>query len=321
MPVHPDLSAFLELAEFGRLTGKSQPMHTLPVAQARADFERSSQILDPNPPGAVEVQALQLATRDGDVLEARLYRLASTADQVLPTILYFHGGGYVVGSLDSHDSVCRRLALSGEFAVLAPAYRLAPEFPFPTAVHDALDSVAALKEQAELLHLDPQRLVVAGDSAGATLAAVLAITAANHPADIALKPQAQLLFYPVTDMSVQRASHRTYAEGYLLETETLEWFYQHYAGSAVERQDWRASPLLSGQTAVQAPAYISLAEYDPLFDEGMAYAEALKLSGTPVLLTVEHGLSHDFLRMSGIVESVDDIYRRALQWLVANARR
>lgn len=318
MSVHPDLSAFLELAEFGRLTGKSQPLHALPLAQGRGDFERTSQILDPNPPGDITVRTVQLPTRDGSVLEGRLYRLAAGADQVLPTILYFHGGGYVVGSLDSHDSVCRRLALSGEFAVLAPAYRLAPEYPFPTAVHDALDSVSALKAQAEQLHLDPQRLVVAGDSAGATLAAVLAITAANHPADIALKPVAQLLFYPVTDMTTERTSHRTYAEGYLLESETLEWFYQHYANAAA-RQDWRASPLLAPLAAAQAPAYISLAQYDPLFDEGMAYAEALASGETVVALGVERGLSHDFLRMGGIVASVDDIYRRALQWAVNTA--
>ncbi|AUG07232.1 alpha/beta hydrolase [Pseudomonas sp. S09G 359] len=319
MSVHPDLSAFLELAEFGRLTGKSQPLHALPLAQGRSDFERTSQILDPNPPGDIEVRPVQLPTRDGAMLQGRLYRLASTAAQVLPTILYFHGGGYVVGSLDSHDSVCRRLALSGEFAVLAPAYRLAPEYPFPTAVHDALDSVSALQAQAEHLHLDPHRLVVAGDSAGATLAAVLAITAANHPADIALTPVAQLLFYPVTDMTTERASHRTYAEGYLLESETLEWFYQHY-GDTAARQDWRASPLQASLVEAQAPAYVSLAEYDPLFDEGVAYAEALAQGETPVTLTVERGLSHDFLRMGGIVASVDDIYRRALDWAVAAAR-
>ncbi|MCP3749058.1 alpha/beta hydrolase [Pseudomonas sp. SBB6] len=314
MSLHPDLSAFLELAEFGRLTGKSQPLHAVPLAKARADFEATSQILDPNPPGELQVSALQLPTRDGSEIAARLYRRSASAGKALPVMLYFHGGGYVVGSLDSHDSVCRRLALSGEFAVLAPAYRLAPEHRFPTAVEDAADSLAALVEQAGALHLDSSKVVLAGDSAGATLATVLAAMAASGALPAALRPVAQLLFYPVTDISQLRASHQRYAEGYLLESATLEWFYQHYARTPADRLDWRASPLL-GSAIAQVPAYVALAGYDPLHDEGLAYAQWLQAAGTEVTLSVEAGLSHDFLRMGGIVAQVEQVYAQASAWL------
>lgn len=314
MPLDPDLEGFLELAQLGRLTGKSQPMHDLSVAQARHEFEQSSQVLDPSPPAAITVNSVSIPTRDGATLKARLYR-AAQSDHALPVIVYFHGGGYVVGSLDSHDSICRRLAASGRHAVLAPAYRLAPEHPFPAAVHDALDSARWVYEQADELALDRAQISLAGDSAGATLATVVAITAEDPTSDWAFKPKAQLLFYPVTDTSTTRASHQRYAEGYLLESQTLEWFYQHYMPGAEQRADWRASPLRASNLVALAPAYISLAEYDPLYDEGLAYAELLRTSGTPVTLETRDGLTHDFLRMSGISGQVEGIYRDAEQWL------
>lgn len=314
MPLDPDLEGFLELAQLGRLTGKSQPMHQLSVAQARHDFEQSSQVLDPSPPAAVNVRTVSIPTRDGATLDARLYR-ATQNDQTLPVIVYFHGGGYVVGSLDSHDSICRRLAASGRHAVLAPAYRLAPEYPFPAAVHDALDSTRWVHEHATQLAIDREQISLAGDSAGATLATVVAITAEDPASDWAFRPKAQLLFYPVTDTSTTRASHQRYAEGYLLESQTLEWFYQHYMPRAEQRADWRASPLRASNLVALAPAYISLAQYDPLYDEGLAYAELLRANGTPVTLENLDGLTHDFLRMSGISGQVESVYRNAEQWL------
>lgn len=312
MSLDPDLEAFLELAEFGRLTGKSKPMHELSVAQARAEFEATSAVLDPSPPTGVEVQALQVTARDGHRLDARLYRHPQLAERA-PTLLYLHGGGYVVGSLDSHDSICRRLAASGRFAVFAPTYRLAPEAPFPTALNDALDAANGFAEQASGLGLDNQRLVLVGDSVGATLATVLAIAATGAQPQLAFKPLAQVLFYPVTDIRQHRPSHQRFAEGYLLETATLDWFYDHYCPAA-QRGDWRVSPLAAPALAL-APAYVSVAGYDPLHDEGIAYAQALEQGGTQVTLVVEAGLTHDFLRMSGISGQVDGIYQALEQWL------
>jgi len=316
MSLHPDLAAFLELVEFGRLSGASRAMHELTVEQARSDFEASSLIIDPSPPSDLAVTALQVPTRDGALLPARLYRRQdASAEQ--PVILYFHGGGYVVGSLDSHEAVCRRLACLGAFAVLAPTYRRAPEHPFPTAQRDTEDAVSWLAEAAPSLGLDRQRVVFAGDSVGASLAAGLAIAAALPEAGLALRPLAQLLFYPVTDISQERDSHQRHAEGYLLETQTLRWFYQHYAPNLADRQDWRASPLQARDLPALAPAYVGLAGFDPLYDEGLAYAQYLQASGTPVTLRIEQGLTHDYLRMAGIVGAVEGIYRDLGQWLQA----
>ncbi|MFJ3484102.1 alpha/beta hydrolase [Pseudomonas sp. NPDC090202] len=315
MPLDPDLEGFLELAQMGRLTGKSQAMHELSVEQARAQFEATSQILDPAPPSSVEVTALAFTTRDGRRLMARLYRCNNAAAAELPVILYFHGGGYVVGSLDSHDSICRRLAAAGTHAVLAPEYRLAPEAPFPTAVNDALDAANWLAEQAAALGLDNRQVSLAGDSVGATLATVLAITAVREPVQLAFKPAAQLLFYPVTDCSRIRDSHRRFAEDYLLESQTLQWFYQHYCRDPQQRHDWRASPLLTPDLNALAPAYVSLAEYDPLYDEGLAYAKLLESTGTRVTLDVQEGLTHDFLRMNGISAGIAGVYAGIAEWL------
>ena len=311
MSLDCDLEAFLELAELGRLTGKSLPMHQLSVAQARAEFENASRLLDPDPPAQIEVSALRFDTRDGAQLPARLYRRPGITPKA--TLVYLHGGGYVVGSLDSHDCVCRRLACLGDYAVFAPEYRLAPERPFPTALHDCEDAVQWLQRNAGALGLQATDLVLAGDSAGATLATVLAITAAERPQAMAVK--AQLLFYPVAESNTRRSSHQRYAEGYLLESATLDWFYAHYLGSTQAHGDWRASPLLHPALPSMAPAYVNLAQYDPLFDEGLEYAGKLEASGTPTTLRIEAGLTHDFLRMSGITGASAEVYTAAGQWL------
>lgn len=313
MALDPDLEGFLELVQLGRLSGKTRPLHALDVAQARSDFASASGILDPAPPGDLQVIELSVASRDGQAVPMRLYRHAQRAAGLQPAILYFHGGGNVVGSLDSHDAVCRRLASSGRHAVLALGYRLAPEHPYPTAVNDALDAADWLVEQAPALGIDSQRISVAGDSAGATLATVLALSAQHG--NCRLAPCAQLLFYPVTDITRERDSHRRYAEDYLLERETLRWFYSHYCPEPAQRDDWRASPLLAGHAAPMIRTYISLAEYDPLFDEGQAYAQRLQASGTEVTLRVEQGLTHDFLRMGGICSRVGGIYTEVEHWL------
>lgn len=309
MSLDCDLEAFLELAEFGRLAGKSQPMHHLSVAQARTEFEHASRLLDPDPPTEVEVRELQFSCRDGVQLPARLYCRPGFKPKA--TLFYLHGGGYVVGSLDSHDCVCRRLACLGDYAVFAPAYRLAPEQPFPAAVHDSQDALHWLRSNADALGLQGSDLVLAGDSAGATLATVLAIEAAGQVQ--AMAPKAQLLFYPVAEGNTRRASHQRYAEGYLLESATLDWFYAHYhAGN-----DWRASPLLHPSLPAMAPAYVNLAQYDPLLDEGLDYAGKLEASGTPTTLRIEAGLTHDFLRMSGITGATSEVYGAVGRWLQA----
>jgi acetyl esterase len=303
MALLPELEAFLELAEFGRLTGKSRPMHEQTPEQARIDFEASSSFLDV-PLDHIACDHFTIPARDGQSLAARLYRDGQPV-----------GGGYVVGSLDSHDAVCRRLAAQGGFAVLSVDYRLAPEWTFPTPVQDACDAGNWLVREGAARGLDATRVALAGDSVGATLATVLSIIAVREPAELALKPKAQLLVYPVTDATTHRASHRDFAEGYLLETPTLNWFYAHYARTPADLADWRCSPLLTEDLSGLPPALVYLAGYDPLHDEGLVYAERLGAAGNEVTLLEQPGMTHDFLRMAGLLGEVEGIHAQVAGWV------
>ncbi|RVD74946.1 alpha/beta hydrolase [Pseudomonas koreensis] len=314
MVVLPELQAFLELAEFGRLTGKSRAMHEQTPQQARIDFEAASGFLDV-PLDHVACEDFTIAARDGHRLAARLYRAGQATGGLQPVMLYFHGGGYVVGSLDSHDALCRRLAAQGGFALLTVDYRLAPEWRFPTPVEDACDAGNWLVREGAGLGLDAARTVLAGDSVGATLATVLALIAVREPEELKLLPKAQVLVYPVTDATRHRASHRDFAEGYLLETPTLDWFYAHYARTPEDLADWRCSPLLAQDLSGVAPALVYLAGYDPLHDEGRAYAERLRAAGNDLTLLEQPGMTHDFLRMAGLLGEVEAIHNEVGQWV------
>ncbi|WDR38240.1 alpha/beta hydrolase [Pseudomonas serboccidentalis] len=314
MAVLPELQAFLELAEFGRLTGKSRAMHEQTPQQARIDFEAASGFLDV-PLDHVACEDFTIAARDGHRLAARLYRAGQATDGLQSVMLYFHGGGYVVGSLDSHDALCRRLAAQGGFSLLTVDYRLAPEWRFPTPVEDACDAGNWLVREGAGLGLDAARTVLAGDSVGATLATVLALIAVREPEELKLLPKAQVLVYPVTDATCHRASHRDFAEGYLLETPTLDWFYAHYARTPEDLADWRCSPLLAQDLSGVAPALVYLAGYDPLHDEGLAYAERLRAAGNDLTLLEQPGMTHDFLRMAGLLGEVEAIHNEVAQWV------
>lgn len=307
MALHPDIEGFLELAEFGRLSGKSQPMHELSPGEARQQFEQTSQLLDAAPTDTLTVTAVSVAARDGHLLNARLYAKPQPQpdEAPLPVLLYFHGGGYVVGSLDSHDTLCRRLALAGEFAVLSADYRLAPEHRFPTAYNDAEDITRWLAiTGAKALGLDARRIALAGDSVGGSLVASLCIAIAQDPLGWPLVPRLQVLLYPVIDAVKKRPSLTRFAEGYLLEATTLEWFYQQYQRSEADRNDWRFSPLYAERLQRLTPTILWLAEYDPLLDEGLAWAEQLRTGGQAVVLEVKAGMTHDFARMGEMVQEV-----------------
>jgi acetyl esterase len=289
-------------------------MHEQTPQQARIDFEASSGFLD-TPLANIACENFTIPARDGHSLAARLYRNGQTVEALQPVMLYFHGGGYVVGSLDSHDALCRRLAAQGGFAVLTVDYRLAPEWRFPTPVQDACDAGNWLMREGATRGLDATRVALAGDSVGATLATVLSIIAVREPQELALKPKAQLLVYPVTDATTHRASHRDFAEGYLLETPTLDWFYTHYARTPQDLADWRCSPLLAEDLSGLAPALVYLAGYDPLRDEGLAYAERLRAAGNEVTLLEQPGMTHDFLRMAGLLGEVEGIHGEVAGWV------
>ncbi len=312
MPLNADIDAFLDLAE--RTT--AQPLHQLPVAEARAVFAATTAQLRWQAPADVQVENLSCAARDGHGIQLRVYRPAAF-DAPLPVLAFLHGGGFVVGDLNSHDGVCRELAERAGCAVLAVDYRLAPEHKFPTALHDAADALAWLAEHAAAHGLDKHRVVVGGDSVGATLATVLATQAEHEPAAVALKPIGQLLCYPVTDASRHSESMTLFAEGYLLESQTLEWFYQHYQRSPEDRLDSRFSPLLASSLTRVAPAFIAVAGFDPLVDEGRAYARRLSEHGVTVETLECEGLTHDFLRMGAVTGEVAAVYQRIAEWLKA----
>ncbi|WP_060481512.1 alpha/beta hydrolase [Pseudomonas sp. NBRC 111119] len=315
MALNPDIAAYLELVDGGRAAGRRNAMHLLSAQEARRQFDLASQMMDAGGIELAQVDDLQVPARDGHALAARLYSASRLNPQApAATVLYLHGGGYVVGSLDSHDGLCRALAESGEIAVLSIAYRCAPEWRFPTAVYDAEDAWAWLASHGQAYGLDPKRLAVAGDSVGGSLATVLANRLASVMAPV--QPLLQVLIYPVTDASRQRASIERYASGYLLEKQTLEWFYDQYQSVADDRLDPRFSPLLGKPAQDAAPVLMLLAECDPLYDEGVAYAEHLRTAGARVELCVYEGMTHDFLRMGAIVEEAQQAQGHIVRALV-----
>ena len=286
------------------------PMHMLGVKQARAFYDAGAPLLDLPAPPIDRLQALKIPARDGHLMDARLY--ASTSAWPLPVLLYLHGGGFTVGSLSTHDVLCRQLSLLGQCAVVSLDYRLAPEHRFPTAVHDAWDALAWLARHASAFGLDEQRLAVGGDSAGATLSAVCALMARD--AGMALR--LQLLFYPGTTAHQDTDSHRIYRRGHLLDQETVDWFFAQYIDRS-DRDDWRFAPLNAPDHAGVAPAWLGLAECDPLVDEGVAYADVLRMAGVAVDLEIYRGVIHGFVTMGRAIALARQAHADAGRALVA----
>lgn len=273
------------------------PLHALTPAQAKLSYEAGAGVLDIPPHKLPRVEDLRIPARDGHDLFARLYAPAS--DHPLPVLLYFHGGGFTVGSVATHEPLCRHLAHLARCAVVSVDYRLGPEWKFPTAADDAWDSLAWLRNHASTLRLDGSRIAVGGDSAGGTLAAVTAIAARDMAWPLAL----QLLFYPGTVGHQSTASHKTFAQGFLLQESDINYFFSHYLRNNADRDNWRFAPLdgvdESGQVRELesvAPAWIGLAECDPLTDEGVAYGDRLRLAGVPVNLDIYAGVVHGFIQ-------------------------
>jgi len=263
------------------------------VAEARASYTAGAEVLEPPRAALARVEPVQVPASDGALLDARLY---APSNDVLPVLLYLHGGGFTIGNLETHDSLCRQIALRSEAAVLALDYRLAPEHRFPCAVDDSWAALRWLAAHAGELGLDAARLAVGGDSAGGTLAAVTAI----HARDIGVPLCLQLLITPGTTAHADTPSHREFAHGYLLEAETIAWFFDQYIAHE-QRRDWRFAPLEADDVDDVAPACVVLAECDPLVDEGIAYADKLRAAGVAVELDLVRGVTHDFIKMGRVL--------------------
>ncbi len=295
--LHKKLTPGMRQVIQGLEKAKRPPMHSLSPEQARQAYAAGAQVLEVPVRELPRVEALSLPTRDGHLLPVRLY--APTARQqgvLLPALVFLHGGGFTIGGIDTHDVLCRELSHHAGCAVLSVDYRLAPEHRFPTAVHDAWDALAAIHARAAELGLDAQRLAVGGDSAGGTLAAVCAIQARDAGLPLAL----QLLIYPGTVAFQDTESHRTFEQGFILSAEMIRWFFDHYIDEA-HRLDWRFSPIHADDLEGVAPAWLALAECDPLHDEGLLYADRLRHSGVPVDLEIYRGVTHEFIKMGRVL--------------------
>lgn len=289
--IHARLSAPMRQLVENMARVSAPPLHTLSPSAARQAYAASAGILEVPAPELPRVQELQIPAREGHQLRARL--LAPCDESGLPVLLYLHGGGFTIGSIDTHDTLCRVLAERSGAAVLALDYRLAPEHRFPTAVQDAWDALHWLAHSgASALGLDPNRLAVGGDSAGGTLAAVSAIQARDAGLALAL----QLLIYPGTTALQDTASHATYSHGPVLDQASIDWFFAQYIDRR-QREDWRFAPLLADDVDGVAPAWLGLAECDPLLDEGVQYADKLRMAGVPVALEIYRGVTHGFVQM------------------------
>ncbi|KAA2214658.1 alpha/beta hydrolase [Teichococcus oryzae] len=284
--VHPDIRALMQkVREAG-----NPPFEALgPVAARKVHAERALALQSERD----SLPVVQDLAADG--VRVRLYRATPPeAGTAQPCLLFLHGGGWVLGSLETHDWVCRRLARLSGACVLAVDYRLAPEHPYPAAVEDCLTALRWLVAQAERLGIDATRIAVGGDSAGANLAAVLALMGRDGTAPAST---CQLLFYPTVDLAITEESYARTTENMLLGASTMRWFIEQYVPRPEQRTEWQASPLRAASLAGLPVSFVLTAGHDPLRDEGRRYAARLEAEGVAVTALHLSGMTHGFLTM------------------------
>ncbi len=293
--------------------GKRQIGMIEPTINAGRARYRSEILATTGSPTAVG--AVRDITVDGGAgpLPARHYAPPSTTEPAAPLLLFLHGGGFVIGDLDSHDEPCRLLARYGRMHVISVAYRLAPEHPFPAAIDDSVAAMRWAQRHAATLGADPGRVGIGGDSAGANLAAVASLALAREDT----VPAGQLLVYPVTDSNATGPSRALFATGFLLERRDVDAFRALYLGRDTRlAEDPRVSPIHDAKLALSPPTCLVTAGFDLLRDEGLAYGDALRLAGVRVHARCEDGLVHGFLHLTAVVPSA----RRAVESIAADFR-
>jgi acetyl esterase len=304
--LHPQAARLLEQVARSPLP----PVHALPPHVARRIYLDARTVLAPPAPEVAEAR-LMLAPGPAGPIALRAYRPAVEAaerpaeaakSEALPALVFFHGGGWTIGDLDTHDVLCRQLANGARCAVLSVDYRLAPEHPFPAAVEDAIAATRWIAAEARALRIDPERIAVGGDSAGGNLAAVVALDA-RETGGPALAYQ--LLIYPATDQRGGFASHERNGEGYLLTRRHIEYFRGCYLPRKDDWLDWRASPLLAKSLAGLPAAFVLTAGFDPLLDEGRAYAERLAREGGEVAYLDYPDMIHGFITFGGVLDTAN----------------
>ena len=310
MPVvlDPDAAAvYKAFQEAGR-----PAYETLTAPEARDYYMQARLVSNPEPPELQAVEELAIPASHG-AIPARLYTPKTLRERngLAPCLVFFHGGGWVIGNLETHDVVCRKLASEGELRVISVDYRLAPEHKFPAAVDNSIIATRWIAANTKKLGIDASRLIVGGDSAGGNLAAVVALDArdGNGP-EIA----GQLLVYPATEFARTHASHREPETSILLTHSVIGWFANHYMGGA-DRTDWRASPARAKTLAGLPPAYVLTAGADPLRDEGDEYAARLKEAGVPITYRHFPGQFHGFFTMGKLLNQANIAVSEIAVWL------
>lgn len=308
MPLDPQVQALLDAAKKAGIP----EMWQLSVEEARAEYVRRT--------GRTKAQVDIYRNEDrsiagpGGEIPLRIYTPRKLeSGETLPVLMWYHGGGYVIGDLDTHDSVCRALANESDCIVVAVDYRLAPEHKFPAAVEDCEAALKWVAKNAASINVDPKRIAVGGDSAGGNLSAVVSILARNAGfPNICF----QLLVYPVTAPEPETKSHYAFAEGYMLTRKTIAWFFQKYLRNSKDAFDFRYAPLEADDLSSLPPAHVIVAGYDPLRDEGITFAEALIHGGNRVRLSNYEGMIHGFYLMGGVLDQA----RRAVSESAAMLR-
>ena len=284
---------------------------TLTPPEAREYYMQARLVANPEPPELLSAESLAIPAPHGRI-PARIYtpKKLRKADGLAPGLVFFHGGGWVIGNLETHDVVCRKLAHEGEMIVMSVDYRLAPEHRFPAAVEDAVTATKWLAANAKALGVDASRLVVGGDSAGGNLAAVVSLHARENGPKLA----GQLLVYPATDFSRKHPSHSEPETSILLTHTVVTWFMNNYLGDA-DINDWRASPARARTLADLPPAYVLTAGADPLRDEGDEYAARLKEAGVAVTYRHFPGQFHGFFTMGKLLNQANIAVGEIATWL------
>ena len=306
MPLDPQMQKIMDAT----LALGLPPIERMTVEQARENMRQRTPALGPVQEVKV-VEEHHVPVANGTI-GLRLYRPSDT--RPLPALVFYHGGGWVIGDLYTHDGVCRAIANAAGCAVASVDYRLAPERKYPAAFEDSYAALVWLASQASALGIDVARLAVGGDSAGGNLAAAVALAARDRRGPrLAL----QLLIYPVTAHDFDTASYRENGEGYMLTREGMKWFWSHYLAKPEDGRQPYASPLLANDVSGVAPALVITAEYDPLRDEGEAYAKRLAEAGVPVTVSRYPGLVHGFIRMINVLDPA----KRAVEEVAAALRK
>lgn len=295
----PQARALLDLIE-----ARGMPSyHTMTPPEARAFYRDRRFFTQPEPPEVAEVSELTAPGPHGPI-PIRGYRpTGSIAGQPLPALVYYHGGGWTIGDLETHDVLCREIANAAGCAVFSVDYRMGPEHKFPAAVDDSFAALKWVAAQAGSLAIDPQRLAVGGDSAGGNLATVVSLLArdAGGPAI-----RLQVLIYPATDLRGQTPSYTRNGVGYLLTSEVMAYFNQCYLTDEADKADWRASPLLADDLSRLPPALVLTAGYDPLVDEGEQYAQRLRSAGVAIEYRCFDGQIHGFITMGKVIDQASE---------------